>query len=148
MAKRSQTATRLEQLCAERGMRMTDQRRTIANVLAAADDHPNVEEVHKRAHALDNRISLSTVYRTVRLLKDAGILERREFGDGRARYERAEEEHHDHLIDIETGRVIEFHDDDIERLQEAIARRLGYELTGHKLELYGRPLHRRKSGAV
>ncbi len=123
---------------------MTGQRRTIASVLADAQDHPDVEEVHRRAHAVDPRISLSTVYRTVKLLRDAGILERREFGDGRARYERAEGHHHDHLIDVETGDVIEFRDEEIERLQEIVARKLGYELTGHRLELYGRPLAKSK----
>jgi Fur family ferric uptake transcriptional regulator len=142
MTKTSQLTEKFEKLCAESGMRMTGQRRAIASVLAKASDHPNVEEVHRRASAIDSRISLSTVYRTVRLFMDAGILERREFGDGRARYERAESEHHDHLIDVETGAVIEFHDEEIEKLQEAVARRLGYELTGHRLELYGRPLRR------
>ena len=130
----------LEKQCAERGMRMTDQRRVIARVLSDADDHPDVEEVHKRANALDSRISLSTVYRTVRLFEDAGILERHDFGDGRARYENTEAEHHDHLIDVKTGRVIEFQNAEIEKLQEKIARELGYELVGHKLELYAKPL--------
>ncbi len=142
MAKTSQMTSTLERLCAEKGMRMTGQRRTIATVLAEADDHPDVEEVHRRAHAIDTRISLSTVYRTVRLLRDAGILERHAFGNGRSRYEKAETEHHDHLIDIDTGDVIEFRDEEIERLQEIVARKLGYQLTGHKLELYGRSLGR------
>ncbi|MDZ4790448.1 MAG: Fur family transcriptional regulator [Hyphomicrobiales bacterium] len=140
MAKTSPMMNRLEQLCADKGMRMTGQRRTISRVLADAQDHPDVEEVYKRAHAVDHRISLSTVYRTVKLLRDAGILERREFGDGRARYERAEDQHHDHLIDVETGDVIEFRDEEIERLQEIVARKLGYELTGHRLQLYGRAI--------
>jgi Fur family ferric uptake transcriptional regulator len=144
MPNTSPMTDKLQELCAEKGMRMTGQRRIIASVLAEAHDHPDVEEVYKRASAVDNRISLSTVYRTVKLLRDAGILERREFGDGRARYERVEDQHHDHLIDVETGAVIEFQDEEIERLQEIVARRLGYELTGHKLELYGRRLAKRK----
>jgi Fur family ferric uptake transcriptional regulator len=135
--------SRLEQLCAEHGMRMTGQRRTIARILSEADDHPDVEEVHRRASALDSRISLSTVYRTVRLFEEAGILERHEFGDGRARYEQAPREHHDHLIDVDTGSVIEFRNEQIEALQETIARELGYKLIGHRLELYGAPLARR-----
>lgn len=134
------TASRLERLCAERGMRMTGQRRIIARILSEASDHPDVEEVHRRASAEDSRISLSTVYRTVRLFEEAGILERHEFGDGRARYEQAPREHHDHLIDVDTGTVIEFRNEEIERLQEAIARELGYKLIGHRLELYGEPL--------
>jgi Fur family transcriptional regulator, ferric uptake regulator len=140
MAKQKNQLTRLEELCSERGMRMTDQRRTIARVLSKAEDHPDVEEVHRRAHAIDNRISLSTVYRTVRLFEEAGILSRHEFGDGRARYERGAREHHDHLIDMESGRVIEFHSEEIEKIQERIARELGYELIGHRLELFGKPL--------
>lgn len=140
MAKQKMQLTRLEELCSERGMRMTDQRRIIAQVLSNAEDHPDVEEVHRRAHAIDNRISLSTVYRTVRLFEEAGILSRHEFGDGRARYERGAREHHDHLIDMETGRVIEFRSDEIEKIQERIARELGFELIGHRLELFGKPL--------
>lgn len=124
---------------------MTGQRRTILNVLAQAEDHPDVEEVFRRASAIDDRISLSTVYRTMRLFESAGLLERREFGGGRARYERAESHHHDHLIDVETGQVIEFRDEEIERLQEIVAQRLGYELTGHRMELYGRPLAKPKA---
>ena len=116
---------------------MTDQRRTIAAVLEAADDHPDVEELYNRAVAADPRISLATVYRTVKLLEETGILEKHEFGDGRARYETAEREHHDHLIDMQTGQVIEFVDPDIEALQEKIAAKLGYKLIGHRLELYG-----------
>jgi Fur family ferric uptake transcriptional regulator len=130
--------TALEELCAAKGLRMTGQRRTILTVLSKAEDHPDVEEVFRRASAVDSRISLSTVYRTMRLFETAGLLERREFGGGRARYERAESHHHDHLIDIENGKVIEFRDEEIERLQEAVAKRLGYELTGHRMELYGR----------
>jgi Fur family ferric uptake transcriptional regulator len=132
----------LESLCVEKGMRMTDQRRTIARVLSAADDHPDVEEVHRRAAAIDERISLATVYRTVRLFEDAGILERHDFRDGRARYEQATDEHHDHLIDIHSGEVIEFQNDEIERLQDLVARHLGYRLVGHRLELYGVRLDR------
>lgn len=120
---------------------MTAQRTIIARVLSAASDHPDVEEVHRRAHKVDDRISLSTVYRTVRLFESQGIIDRHDFGDsGRARYERVKSEHHDHLIDTDTGQVIEFKNEEIERLQERVARELGYELTGHRLELYGRPL--------
>jgi Fur family ferric uptake transcriptional regulator len=136
--------TALEELCAAKGLRMTGQRRTILSVLSKAEDHPDVEEVFRRASALDDRISLSTVYRTMRLFEGAGLLERREFGGGRARYERAESHHHDHLIDIETGQVIEFRDEEIERLREIVAKRLGYELTGHRMELYGRPIAKAK----
>jgi Fur family ferric uptake transcriptional regulator len=121
-------------------MRMTGQRRIIARVLSEANDHPDVEEVHKRVSAQDKNISLSTVYRTVRLFEEAGILERHEFGDGRARYEQVASEHHDHLIDMRTGKVIEFRNEQVERLQEAIARELGYKLIDHRLELYGVPL--------
>lgn len=135
---------RIAELCAEHGLRMTGQRRTIAQVLSDAADHPNVEEVHARAHRLDNRISLSTVYRTLRLLEQKGILARHAFGEGRRRYEEARREHHDHLIDIEGGKVIEFRSEEIERLQERVARELGFELVGHRLELYGVPLSRRK----
>ena len=122
------------------GLRMTDQRRTIAQVIEAAEDHPDVEELHARANALDARISLATVYRTVKLLEEAGILERLEFGDGRARFEDSERAHHDHLIDMDTGEVIEFCDPEIEALQERIAARLGYRLEGHRLELLGRKI--------
>ncbi|WP_089947428.1 Fur family transcriptional regulator [Litoreibacter albidus] len=122
---------------AERGLRMTGQRRVIAKVLEEAEDHPDVEELHARASALDAGISIATVYRTVKLFEEAGLLERLEFGDGRARYEDAEREHHDHLIDMQTGEVIEFVDPEIEELQERIAKRLGYSLKGHRLELYG-----------
>jgi Fur family ferric uptake transcriptional regulator len=134
----------LERLCVEKGMRMTGQRRTIAQVLSDASDHPDVEEVHRRANEKDNRISLSTVYRTVRMFEEAGILERHEFGDGRARYEPLPREHHDHLIDIDTGNVIEFRNEEIERLQEAIAKELGYKLIDHRLELYGVALNTKK----
>ncbi|MCC5958523.1 Fur family transcriptional regulator [Roseinatronobacter sp. S2] len=122
------------------GLRMTDQRRTIAQVIEQASDHPDVEELHARANALDSRISLATVYRTVKLLEEVGILDRLEFGDGRARFEDSQRDHHDHLIDMDTGEVIEFCDPEIEALQEKIARRLGYHLHGHRLELLGRKL--------
>jgi len=119
------------------GLRMTGQRRVIAQVLEAADDHPDVEELHARANAIDAGISIATVYRTVKLFEESGLLERHEFGDGRARYEDAERDHHDHLIDMQTGEVIEFVDPEIEALQEKIAERLGYSLKDHRLELYG-----------
>ena len=131
---------RLEKLCAEKGMRMTDQRRVIARILSVAKDHPDVEELHRRAAAVDPGISIATVYRTVRLFEEAGILERHDFRDGRSRYEEAPREHHDHLIDMKSGRVIEFVDPEIERLQHEIARRLGFRLIDHRLELYGVPL--------
>lgn len=124
------------------GMRMTDQRRVIAQVLSAADDHPDVEEVYRRAASEDAAISIATVYRTVRMFEEAGILERHDFGDGRARYEPASEEHHDHLIDVQSGRVIEFSNEEIERLQAEVARSLGYKLVDHRLELYAVPLDR------
>lgn len=128
----------LEKKCIERGLRMTDQRRIIAKVLSDADDHPDAEEVYARATAMDPKISLATVYRTVRLFDEAGIIETHDFRDGRARYELAEGEHHDHLIDVQTGDVIEFVNEEIERLQEKIAEKLGYELVDHRMELYGR----------
>ena len=131
-----QAVSRLERICCEKGMRMTEQRKVIARVLSEADDHPDVEEVFKRAHQRDPHISLSTVYRTVRLFEDAGILERHDFGEGRARYEQVGREHHDHLIDIKSGKVIEFLNEEIERLQIAIAHEHGYTIVGHKLELY------------
>ena len=137
------TATnRIARQCAEKGLRMTGQRRTIARVLSDAKDHPDVEEVYRRANAVDSRISLSTVYRTLKLFADVGILERHEFGAGRGRYEEAAGRHHDHLIDVDTGRVMEFRNEEIERLQERVARELGFKLVGHKLELYGVPLRR------
>ena len=125
--------------CEARGLRMTDQRRVVARVIGDAEDHPDVEELYARAAAIDPRISLATVYRTVKLFEEAGILEKHEFGDGRARYEDAERDHHDHLIDVNTGQVIEFVDPEIEALQERIAARLGYRLIGHRLELLGVP---------
>ncbi|MCC5980947.1 MAG: transcriptional repressor [Oceanicaulis sp.] len=127
---------RIEQLCIEKGLRMTEQRRVIARVLSSADDHPDAEEVHRRASEIDNRISLATVYRTVRLFEDAGIIERHDFRDGRSRYEEATEDHHDHLIDLKTGDIVEFYDEEIENMKAAIARRLGYKLVDHRLELY------------
>ncbi|MDV7199832.1 Fur family transcriptional regulator [Roseovarius sp. 10] len=130
----------IEMRCNTQGLRMTEQRRVIAQVLDASADHPDVEELYSRASAVDPRISLATVYRTVKLFEEAGILEKVEFGDGRARYEDAEREHHDHLIDLTTGDVIEFIDPEIEALQEKIAAKLGYRLQGHKLELYGVPI--------
>lgn len=133
------TDTILER-CENKGLRMTGQRRVVAQILQESDDHPDVEELYARAQAVDAGISLATVYRTVKLFEEAGILDKLEFGDGRARYEDAERDHHDHLIDMNSGKVIEFVDPDIEALQEKIAARLGYTLKGHKLELYGVPL--------
>lgn len=133
---------RIEKLCAERGMRMTDQRRVVARVLSQAQDHPDVEELYRRASAVDPNISIATVYRTVRLFEEAGVVEKHDFGDGRSRYEEAKGDHHDHLIDTRSGQVIEFFDDEIEKLKSAIAERLGYRLIGHKLELYGVPIER------
>lgn len=131
---------RLEKLCAEKGLRMTDQRRTIARVLSLSTDHPDAEELHRRANVVDKTISLATVYRTVKLFEESGIIESHDFGDGRARYEQVPDEHHDHLIDVRSGQVIEFQNEEIERLQEEIARKLGYKLVDHRLELYGIPL--------
>ena len=126
--------------CERNGLRMTNQRKTIAHILEASDDHPDVEELYARASSQDASISIATVYRTVKLFEEAGILDKLEFGDGRARYEAAEREHHDHLIDMNSGEVIEFVDTEIEALQEKIAEKLGYKLIGHKLELYGVPI--------
>lgn len=133
----------IEALCVERGLRVTDQRRVIARVLSEADDHPDVEKVYERAVGIDPQISIATVYRTVRLFEEAGILERHDFGDGRARYEAAPEAHHDHLIDVETGKVIEFVDPELEQLQKMIAERLGFRLVDHRMELYGVSLNRK-----
>ena len=127
----------IKERCETKGLRMTDQRRIIADVIEDSEDHPDVEALYLRASEKDNRISLATVYRTVKLFEEAGILDRLEFGDGRARYEDAERDHHDHLIDLTTGEVIEFLDPDIEALQEKIAEKYGYKLKGHRLELYG-----------
>lgn len=126
--------------CEAKGLRMTEQRRVVARVIGAAEDHPDVEELYERASKVDPRISIATVYRTVKLFEESGILERLEFGDGRARYEDAERDHHDHLIDMNSGEVIEFVDPEIEALQDRIAERLGYKLIGHRLELYGVPV--------
>jgi Fur family transcriptional regulator, ferric uptake regulator len=131
---------RIEKLCVEKGMRMTEQRRVIARVVSTSHDHPDVEELHRRAAAVDPHISIATVYRTVRLFEEAGILERHDFRDGRSRYEEVPETHHDHLIDMKSGKVIEFVEPEIERLQHEIARKLGYKLVDHRLELYGVPL--------
>jgi len=135
----------IEALCAERGLRITEQRRIIARVLSESDDHPDVEELHQRASKLDSGISIATVYRTVRLFEEAGILDRHDFGDGRARYEAAPEAHHDHMIDVETGRVIEFVDPELEALQRQIAERLGFRLVDHRMELFGVRLGREDS---
>lgn len=132
--------TAIEDLCSRAGMRMTEQRRIIARVLDAALDHPDVEELYARASKIDDNISISTVYRTVKLFEDAGIIERHEFRDGRSRYETISDEHHDHLIDLRSGKVIEFRDAEIEHLQEEVARRLGFKLVDHRLELYAVPL--------
>lgn len=132
---------RIEQLCIDKGLRMTEQRRVIARVLSAADDHPDVEEIHKRASDVDSKISIATVYRTMRLFEDYEIVQRHDFNDGRARYEEVSDDHHDHLIDLRNGKVIEFVNDEIERLQERIAKELGYKLVDHRLELYGVPLN-------
>lgn len=133
---------RIEKLCVEKGMRMTEQRRVIARIVSSSHDHPDVEELHRRAAAVDPGISIATVYRTVRLFEEAGILERHDFGDGRARYEAAAEAHHDHLIDVETGNVIEFVDEELEQLQRRIAEKLGFRLVDHRMELYGVALSR------
>ncbi|GAB5468838.1 MAG: Fur family transcriptional regulator [Rhodospirillales bacterium] len=127
---------RLERLCIEKGLKMTGQRRVIARVLSEATDHPDVEQVHQRASQADARISIATVYRTVKLFEEAGILDRHDFGEGRARYEERSDDHHDHLIDVNTGEVVEFVDEEIERLQAEAARRLGYRLVDHRMELY------------
>ena len=132
----------LDQLSADKGLRITEQRRVIAQVLSESDDHPDVEKVHERASAIDPKISIATVYRTVRLFEEAGILDRHDFGDGRARYEPVPEAHHDHLIDIESGKVVEFVDPEIETLQKQIAEKLGYRLVDHRMELYGVKLER------
>lgn len=131
---------RLEKLCQEKGLKMTEQRRIIARVLSEAEDHPDVEQVYQRATAIDPKISIATVYRTVKLFEEANILERHDFGDGRARYEEAPEAHHDHLIDVKSGEVVEFYSEEIEKLQDAIARKLGYRLVDHRLELFAVPL--------
>jgi Fur family transcriptional regulator, ferric uptake regulator len=135
----------LESKCEEKGLKMTEQRRVIARVLSDSDDHPDVEMLYQRASAIDSGISIATVYRTVRLLEESGIIARHDFGDGRSRYEEASEEHHDHLINLRTGEVIEFSNEQIEQLQEVIARELGFQLVDHRLELYGIPLDDKKA---
>ena len=132
----------IEALCAERGLRITEQRRVIARVLSNSSDHPDVEKLHQRAVAIDPGISIATVYRTVRLFEEAGILDRHDFGDGRSRYEAAPEAHHDHMIDVESGKVIEFVDPELEALQRQISERLGFRLVDHRMELYGVKLDR------
>ena len=134
----------LIQRCENQGIRLTGQRRAVVRALEESTDHPSVEELHQRAIKLDPQVSIATVYRTVKLLEEIGMIERHEFLDGRARYEDAEREHHDHLIDIDSGRVIEFVDAEVEALQQAIAERLGYRLKGHRMELYGVPLERKE----
>ncbi len=135
----------LEELCIAKGMRMTEQRRVIARVLEAATDHPDVEELYRRASAIDPKISIATVYRTVKLFEDAGVIAKHDFGAGRSRYEPIPDEHHDHLIDLRTGQVIEFRNEEIERLQQTMAERLGFRLVDHRLELYGIPLKDEKT---
>lgn len=132
--------SRIEKLCQENGLRLTEQRRVIARILSEAEDHPDAEELHRRATSVDKNISLATVYRTVKLFEEAGIIERHDFRDGRSRFEEASDDHHDHLIDVRSGEVIEFVNEEIERLQVEIARKLGYKLVDHRLELYGVPL--------
>ena len=137
----------IEALCNQRGLRITEQRRVIARVLSESEDHPDVDKLHERASAIDPRISIATVYRTVRLFEEAGILDRHDFGDGRARYEAAPEAHHDHMIDVESGKVIEFVDPELEALQRQIAERLGYRLVDHRMELFGVKIERGAEGA-
>lgn len=145
MGHRPAVEATLEEQCVARNMRMTEQRRVIARVLEAASDHPDVEELHRRASAVDPRISLSTVYRTVNLFEEAGLVTKHDFKDGRARFEQIPDEHHDHLIDIRSGKVIEFRNEEIEAIQEAIAKKLGYKLVDHRLELYAVPLSEKDS---
>ena len=135
----------IETQCAAKGMRMTEQRRIIARVLAGSADHPDVEELYRRCAEIDQHISISTVYRTVKLFEDSGIIERHDFREGRARYEQIPDSHHDHLINLRSGQVIEFQSEEIERLQAEIARRLGYRLVDHRLELYAVPLDDEKT---
>jgi len=139
MGEQQASLTRIEKLCVDKGLRMTEQRRVIARVLSDAIDHPDAEELYRRASSIDPHISIATVYRTVKLFEDAGILERHDFRDGRSRYEEVPESHHDHLIDVQSGKVIEFRNEEIERLQRLIADELGFELVDHRLELYGVP---------
>lgn len=132
--------THIEALCAEKGLKMTGQRRVIAKVLSESKDHPDVDLLHARSVAVDPNISIATVYRTVKLFEEIGITQKHDFGDGRSRYEEASKDHHDHLIDLKSGKVIEFTSDEIERLQKQIAHKLGYKLVDHRLELYALPL--------
>ncbi len=136
-------ASTLEKLCEEKGLKMTGQRKVIAQTISEAKDHPDVEEIYNRASKKDSKISIATVYRTVRMFEEEGIIEKHDFGDGRARYEESSDEHHDHLIDVRSGKVIEFHNDQIEKLQEIIARELGYKLVDHRLELFCVPLDKK-----
>lgn len=147
MPGKSTELSRIERRCVDKGLKMTGQRRVIAQVLSESQDHPDVEQVYRRAAEIDRRISLATVYRTVRLLEAAQILERHEFGEGRARYEEVPERHHDHLIDVQSGKVIEFRNEEIEQLQRRVARQLGYELVNHRLALYGTPMKRKRTGS-
>ena len=133
------TDSRIERLCHDKGLKMTEQRRVIARVLSDSEDHPDVEQVYRRATEIDPHISIATVYRTVRLFEEANILAKHDFGDGRSRYEEMREDHHDHLIDVQSGRVIEFRNEDIEKLQRVVAEQLGYRLVGHRLELFAVP---------
>lgn len=135
----------MQELCIQRGMKMTDQRRVIAEVLSESDDHPDVEQVYNRSVEIDPRISIATVYRTVRLFEEAGLLDRLDFGDGRARYEQTSDDHHDHLIDVKSGEIIEFHDEEVEALQLQVAKKLGYKLVGHRMELFGVPLKKNET---
>src|SRR5215510_3453511 len=134
------TPSRIERICLDKGLKMTEQRRVIARVLSDATDHPDVEQVYRRAVEIDPHISIATVYRTVRLFEEAQILEKHDFGDGRSRYEEVPETHHDHLIDVQSGKVIEFQDEEIEKLQRRVAEKLGYKLVDHRLELYAVPV--------
>jgi Fur family ferric uptake transcriptional regulator len=136
----------LEEACVAKGLRMTEQRRVIARVLGAASDHPDVEELYRRSSAIDPKISIATVYRTVKLFEDAGVIARHDFGEGRSRYETLPDVHHDHLIDLRSGEVIEFRNDEIERLQQAIAKSYGFRLVDHRLELYGVPIDAEDKG--
>ncbi len=130
-------ASQIEDKCIKQGVKLTDQRRLVAKVMSESEDHPNVDELHKRVNKLDSKISIATVYRTVKLFEEAGIIAKHDFKGGKARYEQALKEHHDHLIDIETGEITEFVNEDIEKLQKQVAEKLGYKLVDHKLELYG-----------
>jgi Fur family ferric uptake transcriptional regulator len=143
---RERRVDRIEKLCVEKGMRMTDQRRVVARALSQSTDHPDVEELYRRSSAIDPHISIATVYRTVRLFEEAGIIARHEFRDGRSRYEELPDHHHDHLIDMKSGAVVEFMDEEIEKLQALIAQRLGYRLVDHRLELYGVPIEDGENG--